>query len=220
MGAYSAIVLCAGSGTRSGLGYNKVLYVYDGKPLFMYAVEAFLADELCMQVIVVTKEEEQAQFKNLLAAQADDGRLEYVSGGNERSDSVAKAIACVQEDIVLIHDAARRGIEKTDLAKLCEALEDHDAALLGLPIADTVKRVVNQHVVGTEDRNTLFLAQTPQAFHTKQLQVMIAKAQTNGDVITDEIMLVEHYQKAAKIKMIRGSIKYNKWTYEEDFGGK
>lgn len=219
MEKYSAVVLCAGSGTRSGLGYNKVLYVYKEKPVFMYAVEAFLADDMCKQIIVVTKEEEQSQFRNILAVKGDR-RLEYVSGGKERSDSVAKAIACVREDIVLIHDAARRGIEKADLTKLCTALEDHDAALLGLPIVDTVKRVIDQNVVGTEDRNTLFLAQTPQAFHTEMLRQMIALAQARCEVITDEIMLVEKYQTNAKIKMLRGSIKYNKWTYEEDFGGK
>lgn len=217
MRKYSAIVLCAGSGSRAALGYNKVLYVHQDKPVFLYAVESFLKDEMCQQIIVVTKEVEKDAFIDVLALKKDV-RIQYVVGGKERSDSVSKAMQCVTEEIVLIHDAARRGVDLEDLQKLCLALDACDAALLGLPIVDTVKRVRGNQVVGTEDRSTLFLAQTPQAFHTSSLKKVINKLEENGGYVTDEITLIEQYQKDAKINMLRGSVKYSKWTYEEDFG--
>lgn len=213
---YSAIILCAGSGSRSGLGYNKVLYMCEGKPLFVYAVMSFVEDPRCSQVIIVTKPDERDQFKKEVASE----KVMYVDGGSERSESVENAINYVTESKVLIHDAARRGVDQTDLHELCNMLDTCDAALLGLPIVDTVKRVVNQRVIGTEDRSTLYLGQTPQAFHVEMLKEFITQAKRDQYMITDEIMLVEQYQSNANIQMLKGSKKYNKWTYAEDFGGK
>ncbi|MGL4662083.1 MAG: 2-C-methyl-D-erythritol 4-phosphate cytidylyltransferase [Culicoidibacterales bacterium] len=216
MTSYSAIILCAGSGTRSGLEYNKVFYLYEEKPLFLHAVESFVADEMCTQVIIVTKAEERSDFKSYMHHSIDT-KVIFVDGGEERSDSVANAIEHVSECFVLIHDSARKGVDKSDLHELVHVLDSCDAALLGLPIADTVKRVRDGKVEKTEDRSVLFLAQTPQAFHTQHLKALIKKAQVEQFRITDEIMLVEHYQENANIQMLRGSKKYNKWTYEEDF---
>lgn len=216
MTKYSAVVLCAGSGTRSGLEYNKVFYLYEEKPLFLHAVESFVADEMCTQVIIVTKAEERSDFKSYINHLMDK-KIILIDGGKERSDSVANAMEYVSERRVLIHDSARKGVDKNDLHELVDKLDYCDAALLGLPIADTVKRVIGGKVEKTEDRSVLFLAQTPQAFHTQHLKALIKKAQADQFSITDEIMLVEHYQENANIQMLRGSKKYNKWTYEEDF---
>lgn len=215
---YSAIVLCAGSGTRANLGYNKIFYKHQGKPLFYYAIESFLFDENCTQLIVVTKREEKEHVVEVLEGLRQLEKIQYVSGGKERSDSVQNAIAEVCNEYVFIHDAARCGVDKKDLDKLGRALKENDAALLGLPIVDTVKRVVNGNVVGTEDRSTLFLAQTPQVFRLEMLKSAFAKAKKDKYVITDEVMLIERYFDA-KIAMLEGSKKYNKWTMESDFGG-
>lgn len=215
---YSAIVLCAGSGTRANLGYNKIFYNYQGKPLFYYAIESFLSDSNCTQLIVVTKSKEKENVIEEVKKLEHLEKIQYVIGGKERSDSVQNAIDEVANEYVFIHDAARCGVEKKDLDKLGESLKENDAALLGLPIVDTVKRVVNGKVVGTEDRTTLFLAQTPQVFRVDMLKSAIKKAKQEQFVITDEIMLIEHYFDA-KIVMLEGSKKYNKWTLESDFGG-
>lgn len=216
---YSAIVLCAGSGSRANLGYNKVLYEHNQKPIFLHAVESFLNDETCTQVIIVTKANEREQFQKILEQVPNNNKIEYCDGGNERNESVENAMNVVTEAKVLIHDAARLSVDPSDLKALCEALNYHDAVLLGLPVVDTVKRVIGNQVVATEDRTTLFLAQTPQAFHVAMLKNYLFKAKEDGYVVTDEIMLVEQYKKGARIKMLQGSKKYNKWTHEEDFEG-
>lgn len=217
MSNYSAVVLCAGSGSRSGLVYNKVLYQSEGKPLFVHAVESFLSDEKCSQIIVVTKESEREYFTSHLDA-LNRIEIEYVNGGMERSDSVENALNAINQELVLIHDAARGRVDVDDLKKLCRSLLSVDAVLLGLPIVDTVKRVHNNRVIGTEDRETLYLAQTPQGFHTEMLKDLIKKAKLDKYLITDEIMLVERYLKNGTIEMLNGSKKYLKRTYSEDFG--
>lgn len=216
---YTAVVLCAGSGTRAKLGYNKVLYEYGGKPLFLYAVESFLNDVKCAQVIVVTKREERSLFESEVMSHKQRNKLIFIDGGKERSDSVSNAIEAVESPYVLIHDAARLAVEHADAEALCNALTESDAALLGLPVVDTVKRVENGFVVGTENRECLYLAQTPQAFHTEMIQRLIKQAQVEQYSITDEIMLIEKYCKSAKIKILPGSKRNNKWTVSGDFGG-
>ena len=213
MDNYSAIVLCAGSGSRSGLAYNKVLYQSEEKPLFLHAVESFTKDQQCRQIIVVTKESERECFRAYLDV-LQGIEIEYVDGGETRSDSVGNALNNVTEELVLIHDAARGGVEVEDLQNLSQSLKAADAALLGLPIVDTVKRVINNRVIGTENRETLYLAQ---GFHTRVLKELMTKARSDMYQVTDEIMLVEHYLENASIEMLKGSKKYFKRTYSEDF---
>ena len=65
---YSAIVLCAGKGSRSGLPYNKMLYRFKNKTVYEMSMEIFLNDERCKQIVVVTKEEELDDLKNLISS--------------------------------------------------------------------------------------------------------------------------------------------------------
>ena len=74
---YSAIVLCAGKGSRSGLTYNKMLYRFKNKTVYEMSMEIFLNDERCKQIVVVTKEEELDDLKNLISSK----KIDYVFGG-------------------------------------------------------------------------------------------------------------------------------------------
>ncbi len=65
---YSAIVLCAGKGSRSGLTYNKMLYRFKNKTVYEMSMEIFLNDERCKQIVVVTKEEELDDLKKLISS--------------------------------------------------------------------------------------------------------------------------------------------------------
>ena len=76
---YSLILLCAGSGKRTGLKYNKIFYQIDGKTVYEKNISHFLEDERCQQIIVVTKESEKDDLQKLV----QDARIEYVYGGKE-----------------------------------------------------------------------------------------------------------------------------------------
>ena len=62
---YSAIILCAGSGKRTGLGYNKMFYQLQGETVYEKTVNVFLHDKRCEEIIIVCKKEEQSHFKIL-----------------------------------------------------------------------------------------------------------------------------------------------------------
>ena len=153
------------------------------------------------------------------------GRLEPLyCGGATRRDSVynglVAAMAAVDaDDWMLVHDAARPCLPERDLASLIrETSQDEIGGILALPVADTVKRVAKdeagtQRIAGTEDRNQLWLAQTPQMFRCGLLADALRKA---GHAVTDEAGTVE--QMGLRPRLVAGSRENIKVTFAEDLG--
>ena len=95
---YSLILLCAGSGKRTGLHYNKIFYKINGQTVYEMNISHFIDDQRCQQIIVVTKKEEIDDLKALLSNE----KIEYVFGGKERQDSVYEGLQHVREKYVFI----------------------------------------------------------------------------------------------------------------------
>jgi 2-C-methyl-D-erythritol 4-phosphate cytidylyltransferase len=111
-------------------------------------------------------------------------------GGATRSASVRAGLAClpVDVDVVVVHDAARPLASRGLFARVIGAVRaGADAAVPGLPVADTVKRVRDHHVVETVPRDDLVAVQTPQAFRRSVLQA----AHAGDSLDTDDAALVE-----------------------------
>ena len=196
---YSAIILCAGKGSRSGLDYNKMLYRFGNQTVYQMTMKTFLNDPRCKQLVVVTKADEITDLKQLVT----DKRIVYVYGGKERQDSVYNGLQVVDQDHVLIHDGARPYIttEKIDDLLLC--LKEYDACLLMVPVEVTLPRA------------RLMQAQTPQAFKTSLIKVCYQQAQDSGFIATDDASLVEEFS-TAPVKVVIGSYENIKITTPED----
>ena len=134
---YSLILLCAGSGKRTGLKYNKIFYKINNQTVYEMNISHFLEDNRCKQIIVVTKENEIDDIRTLV----NDSRIEYVFGGKERQDSVYEGLQKVKENHVFIHDGARPYVSKQSINDLVECLKTYDAGLLMVPCKDTIKEV-------------------------------------------------------------------------------
>lgn len=170
-----AIVVAAGSGAR--FGGPKQFEVLEGRTVLECSVEA--ARSVAEQVVAV------------LPPEADTGADLTVPGGATRSDSVRAGLAVVPEevDVVVVHDAARP-LASPELfrAVVRAVVEGADAAVPGVPVPDTVKRVGEAGLVEeTVDRTGLVLVQTPQAFSTAVLR----RAHASGAHATDDAALVE-----------------------------
>ena len=111
---YSAVVLCAGKGSRSGLSYNKMLYRFKDKTVYEMTMEIFLNDDRCKQIVVVTKEDEISDLKKLISS----SKIDYTFGGKERQDSVYNGLQIVNQEYVLIHDGARPYLKKENIDDL------------------------------------------------------------------------------------------------------
>lgn len=207
---YSAIVLCAGSGTRTGLKYNKMFYRLQDQTVYEKTIHIFLSDERCKQVVVVTKEQEQKDFANLI----HDERIVFTIGGKERQDSVYEGLKKVTEDHVLIHDGARPYLSKDVIDRILVGLEEHDAILPMVKCKDTIKRVINNKVIETLKREELYQAQTPQSFQTDLIKKAYQKAiETNANV-TDDASCVELL--GGEVYIVEGDYNNIKITTKED----
>ena len=208
---YSAIVLCAGKGSRSGLTYNKMLYRFKNKTVYEMTMDIFLNDERCKQIVVVTKEEELDDLKKLISSK----KIDYVFGGKERQDSVYNVLQVVKEDYVLIHDGARPYLKKENIDDILECLNKNNACLLVVPVKDTIKVCMDGNIVKTLPREQLVQAQTPQAFKTELIKRCYQKGKDQNYIATDDASLVEYFENI-EVKAVLGSYSNIKITTPDD----
>jgi 2-C-methyl-D-erythritol 4-phosphate cytidylyltransferase len=115
-----------------------------------------------------------------------------VPGGSERSHSVRAALAAASDDdVVVVHDAARP-LVTPELVRAClDALGHADAAIAAAPVTDTIKECADGRVVRTLDRSRLWAVQTPQVFRRTALQRALDQDHEALGAATDDASLVE-----------------------------
>jgi len=187
-----AVIVAAGAGSRLGGDEPKALLTIGGRPLVAVAVQRALASSSIASVVVAAPPGFEAKIREVLAPSA--ASTVVVTGGATRQRSVAAGLGAVdaQADVVVVHDAARP-FASTELftAVVDAVMAGADAAVPVLPLVDTVKRVRDGSIVGTEPRGELALAQTPQACRIQLLRDGLAKAEESGLDFTDDAGLLE-----------------------------
>ena len=187
---YVALIPAAGVGARMAAAGPKQYMAVGGKPMLRHTIDAFLASELIHHVYVVVSPDDP-QIDTVVPAA---GVTVLRCGGASRMESVQNALRRLGEvlgdaDWVLVHDAARPGLNAELIAKLITTIGgDAVGGLLALPVVDTVKRAGS--AVSTVSRDGLWLAQTPQMFRYRLLCNALAAA-TDASVITDDASAVE-----------------------------
>jgi 2-C-methyl-D-erythritol 4-phosphate cytidylyltransferase/2-C-methyl-D-erythritol 2,4-cyclodiphosphate synthase len=189
----TAIIAAAGAGRRLGGALPKQLLEIGGRSLLEHSVAAFDVHPGVDDLVVVLPRDLAERPPAYLHAMRKP--LEIVAGGERRQDSVANAFDRVPgtTDIVLVHDAARPFVTADLISRSIAAAAEHGAAIAAAPATDTVKRVGPgdaRVVVETIARETIYLAQTPQAFRRDVLRDAVALGRAGTDA-TDEAMLAE-----------------------------
>jgi 2-C-methyl-D-erythritol 4-phosphate cytidylyltransferase len=187
-----AIVLAAGSGTRLGVVEPKA-FLPVGGGLMLVLSSAAAAASVSIDGIVVAV---PAGFEErATTALADlDKPVIVVVGAGTRQASVRIALEAVPEgiEVVAVHDAARPFARPELFTSVVAAVvEGADGVVPVVPVADTVKRVRDGLIVGTEPREDLVLAQTPQAFRVRVLRMAHERAVAEGREATDDAALLE-----------------------------
>ena len=206
---YDVIIVASGKGERAKLGYNKVFFrMKDGKTVLEHTLSLFLEDEECRNIIVVTNEEYMKDVPQ-------HEKLFCITGGKERKDSVANGLKFVNSEYVLIHDAVRPFLRKETLEQLKTETEIHKAVCLGHMSGDTVKLVEDGKILETVDRNRVFLAETPQAFRSCDIQDAYEKRKDS--FFTDDASLMESL--GYEVHILIDEYDNPKLTKKEDFIG-
>jgi 2-C-methyl-D-erythritol 4-phosphate cytidylyltransferase/2-C-methyl-D-erythritol 2,4-cyclodiphosphate synthase len=190
----TAIIAAAGEGRRLGAALPKQLLDIGGRSILERSVAAFTGHGRVNEVIVVLPAALAAAPPEWMTASRPAMRI--VAGGERRQDSVANAFdrVAAHSDVVLVHDAVRPFVSTDLISRAIDAAVEHGAAIVALPVRDTVKRVdaAGGHpvITGTIPRDTIYLAQTPQAFRRDVLRAAVALGRSGVDA-TDEAMLAE-----------------------------
>jgi 2-C-methyl-D-erythritol 4-phosphate cytidylyltransferase len=214
-----AILAAAGRGDRLGLDRPKAFAPLNDRPLIAESLERLDASDW-IEGIVVAAPPEWEEPCILVAEEVAAGKVAAtVTGGESRSESVRNALDEVPADaaVVLVHDAARPLVTEEVIERLVTALEDGwDAALPALPIVDTVKRVEDEAVTETLDRDGLVTVQTPQAFVAAALREALADPTLQQTVTksTDCASLVE--ARGGRVRVVEGDRRLLKVTEPAD----
>lgn len=216
----AVIVVAAGRGERataSGDATPKQYRLLAGKPVLARTIEAFLSRPEVDCVLPVIHADHAQRFADL--ALADPRLLPTVAGGATRQASVLAGLTALsprRPDLVLIQDAARPLVGAEVIVGVVEALASNDAALPVVPVTDTIKRSLDgRHVTSTENRQTLFAAQTPQGFRFPQILSAHLRAGRMPQEFTDDAAIAEWA--GMSVALTPGSTTNIKITHPEDF---
>ncbi|MGL4737268.1 MAG: 2-C-methyl-D-erythritol 4-phosphate cytidylyltransferase [Cellulosilyticaceae bacterium] len=202
------IIVAGGKGTRIGGQTKKQYLTLGGKEILAHTIEAFEHAQVIDEMIVVVGAEDLNYVKEDIVEKYGYTKVTaIVAGGKERKDSVWNGICELEErvDYIMVHDGARPFIKEEQINACLESAMKEGAALIAVPVKDTIKQVGPQGlVVGTPERSTLWAVQTPQTFERKLLTKAHLHGQRENLEATDDGMLVE-------------AIGHGVWVVEGDY---
>jgi len=203
---YWLVMPAAGASRRFGAAHPKLHRPLLDRTVLEVALQPFIADPRCAGIALALGREDLANtgLRARLPRQ-----VTAVAGGARRCDSVLAGLAALgaaaADDWVLVHDAARPCLGASDLAALLDAGVAHPVgALLGEPVADTLKRADGAgEIEATVERGGLWRAQTPQMFRHAPLRAALAAALAAGREPTDEAQAMEWQGARARLVAAR-----------------
>ena len=236
---------------------KQLLPLADGRSVLEHAVCAFEQSPHIDEVGIVMHPDYIAYAEQMLLANAWQKVHHIIPGGKERWESSVNAIRrlgdkairqvrgerieargeenncqlpianCPNTINLLLHDAARPFVSQEIIARVCEALEEHEAVTVAIPSTDTVYEMVDGKVARIPQRSTIMRAQTPQAFRLELIAEAYAKAlgvdNLNAEVCavcslpaTDDCGIVHKHMPEVPIYIVEGEEQNKKITFKED----
>jgi len=213
-----AVVPAAGRGARMGGATPKQFLSLGGVPLLVHSLQVLDAVESISEIIVVIPDADRQYCQEAVVKQFAIQKVTHIiPGGRRRQDSVRHGVLAFesQPDFVVVHDGVRPFVSREIVEQAVQSAFLHGAALVAIPMKDTVKRVNERGVVeATLPREQLWLAQTPQVFRYSWLVEAHRLAEEKNIDATDDAGLVE--QLGYPVTIVQGSALNMKMTRPED----
>jgi 2-C-methyl-D-erythritol 4-phosphate cytidylyltransferase len=220
------IIPAAGLGTRMapptpGKGKSKQFTELNGTPILIHTLRKFIDSPSVTEIYIALRADEMTEFRARLEKETLSKRVELVSGGEHRQQSVAHALDAISaslDDIVLVHDAVRPFVSEDIIEQVIQAAQKYGAAIAGMPAVDTVKQVDRTAegavITATIPRERIVMAQTPQGFRYGVLKKAFDDANADGFLGTDEASLLE--RAGGEVAVVMGSSRNIKITTPSD----
>ena len=215
METLGAVVVAAGRGSRMGAAISKQYLPLDGVPVLARSLLALDAVSAISDIALVCGADDVELCRGLADRYRISKLRAIVPGGSERQQSVYAGLGQLGNEWVIVHDGVRPFIVEDDVVRCWQAAVEHGAAVLAVPVKETVKVAdPEQFVLHTPDRSSLWAIQTPQAFRREQLLQAHREAERAGFAGTDDAMLIERL--GLPVKLVQGSYANIKITTPDD----
>ena len=213
----TAIIAAAGLSERFGGSVTKQMTELCGLPVLVHTLKAYQNSESIHQIIIVARNDEITFWQMTCQKYGLDKVSDIVPGGNNRQESVLKGLEAVSDKakFVAIADGARCLITPEQIKEVCHAAYKYKAATAAHRSTDTVKIADSKGFIDkTADRDSVWLAQTPQVFRTKLYRAAAYTALKEGFTATDDNSLVEFV--GAPIRLVECGAQNIKITTYDD----
>jgi 2-C-methyl-D-erythritol 4-phosphate cytidylyltransferase len=189
-----------------------------GLPILVHTLRALAASDLIRDIVLAVADADRDFCRREIVERHGVAKIAaIVTGGEERQDSVRAALEAADPaaGIILVHDAVRPFVTTDMIKRVIDAAAVHGAAIVALPMRDTVKHVGADGLIDrTLDRTPLWLAQTPQAFRRDLLADAHRQAVAKHYRVTDDAQLLEWA--GGRVAVVEGSTENIKLTRPED----
>ncbi len=215
MSRITALVPAAGVGARMNAASAKPLLALKARPIVLYALETLQQHPLIEEIVLIFHKERLEEARALVKRYKLSKVVRVIAGGATRKDSVRNGLEVVphRTELVVIHDGVRPFVDEASITRVIEAAREGGAAVLGVPVKATVKRVDRrQEVDATLRRDELWEIQTPQVFERELIQKAYLRAHRTA--APDDAALVELMGK--RVRVVMGSYFNIKITTPED----
>lgn len=190
-----AIITAGGSGTRIKSEKKKQFIEIMNRPLLFWTIDKFVNHADIDQIIITLPQDEITIYKTIIEKEYQDFSISIIAGGKQRQDSIYNALAlCPKDtDLVLIHDGVRPFILQNDISNLIKKAQQYKAVIPISKVKNTIKKVKQDKVVTTVQRENLVNVFTPQVFQYKLIKQCHEDAQKINLYCTDDAALLEHF---------------------------
>jgi len=213
------IILAAGQGWRLQAGTKKAFVEVLGKPILYFSILAFVDSEDIDAIMVVVPKGSLKQFDDFVGDMVIDKKLMRITGADSRFGSLKKSVKALEKHYskrqlgnakILIHNAANPLVTSGEIKKVASTLEKHEAAGIGVPLQDTIRKVTRTKTE-TMSRENVWRMQTPQGLKYK---ILLEGIKAVKDEPTDDLQLAENI--GIKPKLIPGTAQNFKITTQTD----
>ena len=211
----SAVIVAAGKSTR--MGEDKILMSICGEPAIFFTLKAFEKTKIIDEIIVVGSKANKAEILKLVKDNNISKFKGFALGGSTRQESTFNGISLCSANTThfVIHDGARILITEEEIEKVVKTSIEKKAAILGVPVKDTIKLADDAGMVtSTPNRSSLWAIQTPQVFEKDLYLRAMNRAKNNKLDFTDDSQLIENIGK--NVYIVEGDYSNIKLTTKED----
>lgn len=220
-----AVILAGGIGSRVGGATPKqLLPLEDGRTILEHSIDAFEASPCIDEIAVVMHPDWMDEMMQMERRNSWRKVQRIIPGGAERWESSYHAVKAYSTDktssgeiSLLLHDAARPFVSQRIISDVCQALETREAVTVAVPSTDTVYITKNNRLSAIPSRETVWRAQTPQAFRLDLIAEAFRRALEKGQIAaTDDVGIVHTYMPDTPVFIVPGEETNRKITFTQD----